>query len=352
MNNNTNNILALFFCLLSSSMLWAGNPDRSGQAGATELLINPWARSSGFHGMNTATVRGIESSRNNIGGLAFVEKTEVVFSHNLWLKGSGVNVSSLGLAQKIGESSVIGLNAMSVGFGDIPVTTENDPEGLSGATFSPSLLNIGVSYARSFSESIHVGFQLTLISETISDASATGATFDMGIQYVTGKDNNIHFGVALRNVGTPLKFSGDGMTYQLEAPQGNYNITIDQRTEKFEMPSQLNIGLGYDFKFGTMHRLTALGNFTSNSFTKDFLGAGLEYAFREMFMVRAGYRHEQGIRGSLDFNERSSAFTGLSAGVTLEVPFKEGGPSIGIDYAYRTTNPYDGTHTFGLRIAL
>ena len=76
---------------------------------------------------------------------------------------------------------------MSLSFGEIDVTTVNEPDGGTGATFRPQFLNASVAYAKSFSESIHVGFQLTVISETIGDASATGAALDMGIQYVTGR---------------------------------------------------------------------------------------------------------------------------------------------------------------------
>ena len=36
--------------------------ERTGQAGAFELLINPWAQSSGMAGANTASSRGLESS--------------------------------------------------------------------------------------------------------------------------------------------------------------------------------------------------------------------------------------------------------------------------------------------------
>ncbi|MFM7380962.1 MAG: hypothetical protein ACKO2X_07645, partial [Bacteroidota bacterium] len=35
----------------------AGNPDRRGQAGATELQIMPWARQAGWYGVNSANVR-------------------------------------------------------------------------------------------------------------------------------------------------------------------------------------------------------------------------------------------------------------------------------------------------------
>ncbi|MEX1132453.1 MAG: hypothetical protein WEC15_04440, partial [Flavobacteriales bacterium] len=53
----------------------AGNPDRAGSAGATQLLINPWARSSGWALANTSSVRGVEAMYGNIADLAYVNKT-------------------------------------------------------------------------------------------------------------------------------------------------------------------------------------------------------------------------------------------------------------------------------------
>ncbi|MCS7085169.1 MAG: hypothetical protein RMM53_05485, partial [Bacteroidia bacterium] len=71
----------------------AGNPERSGQAGATQLLINPYARSSGLFGMNVATVAGVEGMLNNPAGLAFGRSTEVVIAHTQWLMGSGISIN-------------------------------------------------------------------------------------------------------------------------------------------------------------------------------------------------------------------------------------------------------------------
>lgn len=338
--------------LLPAQLSKAGNKDRAGQAGATELLINPWGQSAGLHGMNSSFVHGAEAMRNNVAGLTFINKTQLVFANSMWLKGSGVTVNALGFAQRLGESNVLGINVFSMGFGEIPVTTVSAPEGNSGATFRPQLLNLGIVYARSFSNSIHVGFQLNMINHSIADANAFGAAFDMGIQYVTGPDDNIHFGISLRNVGTPMRFAGDGLATKLEAPQG-YSFTVSQRTEKYELPSTLNIGAAYDILMGEHHRLTVLGNFTSNSFSRDQFGGGIEYAFHEMFMLRGGYRYEDGIAKTLDFEQRATAYTGLCGGVSVEVPFKKGGESgLGIDYAYRATNPYNGTHTIGVRINL
>ncbi|MCD4664379.1 MAG: hypothetical protein K8R68_03845, partial [Bacteroidales bacterium] len=107
----------------------AGNKDRSGQAGAAELLINPWARSSGWGGVNIANVNGLESMYNNIAGIAFTQKSELIFSYTDWLRGSDIKIMSFGISQRVSESGVIGLNVMSMNFGEIDITTVDKPEG-------------------------------------------------------------------------------------------------------------------------------------------------------------------------------------------------------------------------------
>jgi len=60
--------------LVPTATVLAGNPDRTGQAGATELLINPWARCSGWGGANSASVHGLEALYLNVGGTAFTKR--------------------------------------------------------------------------------------------------------------------------------------------------------------------------------------------------------------------------------------------------------------------------------------
>ena len=98
-------------------------------------------------------------------------------------------------------------------------------------------------------------------------------------------------------------------------------------------------------------RITILGNFTSNSFSRDQLGAGIEYALKEMFMLRAAYKVEVGL--SAERSAEASVYSGLSAGATIEVPVKKKSKNrFGIDYAYRATQPFSGTHNFSVRITL
>ncbi len=327
----------------------AGKTHRAGSAGATQLLINPWARSAGWGLANTASIRGVESMFGNIAGLAHVNRTEVLFTNTTWLSGSGVQINSVGLGQKVGASGVLGFSATTMSFGELEVTTVDVPEGGRG-TFSPSLANIGVSYSKSFSNSIHGGMLVRVVSEAISNVRTSGICFDAGIQYVTGPMDNVHFGIALKNVGPAMQFAGDGLSVQGLLVQGSDQLTLEQRSAHFEIPSLLTIGFAYDWHVSDMHRLSFAGTFVSNSFTKDQGIVGVEYAFRKMFHLRAGYLYEDGIT---DDAERTTVFTGPSAGLSVDFPFgDEKKSALAIDYGYRATNPFAGVHSIGLRITL
>ncbi len=332
----------------------AGNKDRAGQAGATELLINPFARSSGWGSANTAGVHGLEAMYLNVGGMAFTKNTELLFCHTNWLGGTGIGINSFGFTQRVGATGAIGLGIMSMDFGDIDITTTDLPEGGIG-TFHPTYSNIALSFAKGFSQSIYGGLVVKGISESIADVSARGVALDAGIQYVTGKFEHIKFGISLRNVGPRMRYTGDGLGFKGVAPSGVYAMTVNQRSADFDLPTLINIGGTYDFYFSKdslsmkTNRITAAGNFTSNSFSKDEFRAGLEYAWKSMFMVRAGFIYEDGITNE---EERTTAFTGPSCGASIELPFGKRGSTFAIDYSYRATNPFNGVHSFGARINL
>jgi hypothetical protein len=339
----------------------AGNSDRAGQAGATELLINPWARSSGFGSANTASVRGLEAQFLNVAGLAFTNRTEVLFSNTQWLVGSGVMINSFGLSQKIGNAGVLGLGIMNMSFGDIDITTSELPDGGVG-TFSPNYLNIGLSYAKNFSNSINGGITVRVVNQNISNLSASGVAFDAGISYTTrlgSKDkeknkDNLQFGISLKNVGPPMKFKGDGLSIRGTVPGSDNSLTLEYRSAKYEMPSSLNIGVTYHWRnTNLMHRVTGAANFTSNSFSKDQFNFGLEYSFKDLFMLRGGYILQFG-KGGNDI--ASSALTGPTAGATVEFGIGKKGSdkktTLGLDYSYRMTNPFSGVHAVGVRVSL
>ncbi len=343
-------IASLTMLVAMPQLTLAGNKDRSGQAGASELLINPWSRSTGWGNAGMSQIRGLESIWSNVAGTAFTQRTELIFSHTNWLKGSDISIYSFGFTQSVGEGSTLGLAVMSMNFGDIPITTTDYPDGGLG-NFSPSLMNINMSYAKAFSNSIYAGFVLKIISQSIADMSAQGVAIDAGIQYMTGPEDNIHFGITLKNIGPTMRFSGDGLSLRAFIPGQETQFTLEQRSEAFELPTQLAIGTAYDFNFTNDYRLTLAGLFTSNSFTKDQVTLGAEFSLRDYLLLRTGYTYEEGILDDIETDMRTNVNKGFSAGISVQVPLsKETGSIFAVDYSYRETVHFSGNHSIGVRI--
>ena len=352
-----NKIIRTFFLslLLTSFVnVNAGNEDRAGSAGATELLINPWARSSGWADAAVSSITGLEAIFTNVAGLAYADKTELAFARTNWLgQISGIGLNSAGLAQRVGETSVIGISVVSMNFGYIPITTTELPEGGIG-NFSPRAMNFNLAYAKQFSSSISGGLNLKVVSNSISNVSAQGVAIDAGIRYVTGENDHIKFAISLKNVGPPIEFSGDGLSLDILNPATHNNpllMASQQRVSSFELPSQLHIGASYDFLFNESNTLTLATTFTSNSFSKDQWRFGGQYVLKSSkahFILRGGLVYEKDL-----FNADlvTTALTGPTGGFTVDFPMGENGTTLGLDYAYRPSS-LGGIHTVGGRINL
>lgn len=363
-------ILLAFVTVIFSTELRAGNEQRVGSNGTSELQINPWARSSGWGDANVSCVVGVEAMYQNIAGMAMLPKSEFAFTNSQWLVGSGIVINNGGFATKVGETGVLGVSVFNMNFGEIEKTTDALPEGGIG-TYKPSYSIIGLGYAREFSNSIFGGMSVKMINENIFNAKTSGFAIDAGIQYVTGlgKDkagnrnrDNLKFGITMKNVGSTMKYTGDGLSFMGFSSNGT-SMTIEHRSQEFEMPSLIKIGFSYSIRLAPKvdavsetvssdHNLVIAANFTANSFTKDQYHFGIEYGFRNLFFLRGGYIYEAGNLGS-NVDSRSTAFTGPTAGMSLQVPInKESKSVMAIDYSYRFTNPFRGVHTFGVRFTL
>jgi hypothetical protein len=348
------NVLRIFavvviLTVLAAPSAQAGNDNRRGTAGASELLINPWARSTGWGGVNVANVRGLDAMFGNVAGLAFVDNVEVSYT-NTTLFGrksltAGATINTFGLGIRVFEGGVLGVYVMSMGFGDIDITKYESPEPNNG-TFSPSYMNINVAYAHSFTRSIHGGAVVKVVTESTDNVSATGFAVDAGIQYVTGEEDQLKFGIALKNWGPSMKFDGTGLSLQTIGV-GDNPFTVQTRAAEMELPTFLSIGLSYDFLFEKWdQRLTVAGSFTSNAFLRDNYTLGLEYSLLKMFQLRAGYVFQEGIWG----DNAATANSGFCGGASIDIPFskKEGNNTgLSIDFSYRSASPLKGTYALG-----
>ncbi len=354
--------LTFIIVLLSGSGAWAQEaPERVGQAGAAELLINSMPRSSAFKGINVASTDGIESSWINPAGIARTTGTELMFGRTDWLMGMDVKINSFGFSQSLGgEGGVIGVLINSFDMGEFERTTVENPDGTLG-TFSPTFLNVGISYAKKFTDRIHVGFTTRIVHESTPEVIANGIAFDAGIQYRAGEKDRIKLGIVLRNVGPTMQFGGDGLSGRVPIePKNVFSSRINLPTATFEMPALLSMGGSYDFFLGNSNTVSVLAGFISNSYYHDQGGLGLAYKYKDYVIIRGSFLYEPGIFGKvIGVDNRYNAHTGGALGATFQVPFGTGKYDasgnetfsiFSLDASYRFSNPFGGTLTMGARI--
>jgi hypothetical protein len=363
-------LLRITLLLLLPLSMFAGNDNKRGQAGTTQLLINPWARSSGWAGANTGSIRGVEAMNFNVGGLRGVGNTDFIFSNTNLFRGAGINIYSVGFGQRVSSTGVLGISMMYFDLGDFIRTTEDNPD--NDLIFKPQFFNFSVAYTKTFSRTISGGILVKGVSESIDNVGGFGIAVDAGIQYqtnifdATSDKQPFKFGVALRNVGPKMRYSGPGFSFRGRAPGNDFPMTQSMPVAAFEIPALLNIGLSYDFEPEELHRITTAANFTSNTFTKDHYQFGAEYGFKEMFMFRAGLDYS----AKVFTGDRTVAETGPTFGASVIYPIKftksgemvqdyaatenakKAQSKLGIDFSYAFTERFGGTFRIGLNLSL
>jgi len=270
-------------------MAWAGNPEKKGTAGAEELLIPVGSRGVSMGGASLACINGVDAIYWNPAGVANTKSsTEAMFSYMKYI--ADINVTYGALAVKTGLGS-IGVSFQSMSFGDIAVTTADDPDG-TGSMWSPTYMTLGATYARSMTDRIFVGGNVKFISEKIMSTSASAFALDMGVQYLTSI--GVRLGVAMKNIGTPIRFDGTDLERSVQipgTPSGSPNRNLRIVAQESELPSTFEMGLSYDHPVVDKVDMTVMANFRNNNFLNDEVCGGVEVDVNHMFYVRGGYTY-------------------------------------------------------------
>jgi hypothetical protein len=333
-------ILLSLLVLLGFSLLLGGNDGRRGTAGASELLIPVGAKSCGMSGAVISSVAGAEAIYWNPAGASQIDGSEVSFSHLSYIADIGVNYFAL--ASNFGSSGTFGISLKTLSFGDIPITTTDLPEG-TGGTFSPSYITVGLTYSNRFTDRIFGGATLKYISEKIVRTQATGFAVDLGIQYKS--NTGLKLGVVLKNLGPSMQFDGPDLEYFTTIPvqdPGSRTRPLRLATAGFELPSTLEIGLGYDILVGEQHNFELGGTFQNTNFGSDEYRFGAEYGWNKMFFVRAGITRTQ---------NQSEYIFGPTFGVGVNISVGEKS-FIAVDYSYRKTDFFSGNQWLDVKLAL
>ncbi|MCB0298788.1 MAG: hypothetical protein KDE52_01950, partial [Calditrichaeota bacterium] len=138
------------------SAAFAGDPARIGTAAGEQLLIPVGARDLAVGGSNIAYSNGLDAMYWNPAGLSKMENTAMGTFSTMSIFNT-IDVNYLGLAFNVGRLGTLGFSLKVLDFGDVPLTTNQDMDGETGATFSPSFLTAAVTYSRRLSDNVQVG---------------------------------------------------------------------------------------------------------------------------------------------------------------------------------------------------
>jgi hypothetical protein len=336
--------LLIFFTAWACSPAIAGSGNRTGTNGAAELLIPTGTADIALAGSTVATTTGVDALFTNPAGVAKSGfGVSLSASHMSYI--ADIGVESAGLAANLQEFGAIALQLKALSVGDIPITTTTNPDG-TGATFKPQFFTIGLTYSRRLTDRVSVGATATLISETMAEVSATGVAFNMGVIY----DNLLNLrgfsiGVVVKNIGPQMQFDGPGLIVQARAQgydRSSYMYTIEAAS--FELPSTIELGMGYRTNLMEVGSLLFAGSFQNNNYSDDEYKIGLEYTFQNVIALRGGYVFAP------PQNEQLEHIFGLSLGAGVH--YMVGSVDIAFDYAYRATEYFNNNHVFSVTLGL
>jgi hypothetical protein len=173
-------ILAVGLILFCASVPYAANDNQFGTAGAQELRIPMGARNIAMAGAGIAGVTGVDAVYWNPAGLSSLQSTQASLSRLNYLLDVDVNTGAV--ATQLGSMGVMAFSIKVLSVGDIPVTTEQNPEG-TGEFFAPSMAVVGLTYARQLTDRVSFGATGMFINEDIHRVRASGVAFDFGFLY-------------------------------------------------------------------------------------------------------------------------------------------------------------------------
>ncbi len=333
-------ILIIFTVLLTVS-IYPGDKSRKGTTGADQLLVPVGARSISTSGAFVATVDGLESIYYNPAGLDLSKKSEVMFSYMNYI--ADINMSYLAVGTNLGDFGSVGLSLKSFDIGDIPITTNELPDG-TGSTYSPSFLTIGLTYSKTLTDRVSIGTNVKFINETIGNTSANGFAIDAGVQYKF--NDNLSIGATINNIGPNMSYSGQDLRVQtgvpgsvIGAPNGTYEVVA----ENFQIPSYFQLSLAYQEHFDEQNKIMLASTFVANNALDDVFNFGLEYSYINTLFIRGGYQ-------LVTENSEDSIF-GFTAGAGVNYEIGTG-MGVTFDYAYRDVSEFPtSNHIFTVKLA-
>ncbi|MCB0281702.1 MAG: PorV/PorQ family protein [Calditrichae bacterium] len=334
-------LLVLIFGGLLNAQSGA-SADRISKVGTTAgqfLKIGVSARALAMGSAFTSVANDVSSIYWNPAGLSRVNAHEAMFTHVEWIANTSYDFGALTI--HMGDDGALGLMVSSFSSGDMAVTTVEQPDG-TGEYFSAQFIAAGISYSRDLTDKFSIGFTGKFVSETIWHMSASALALDVGTLFTT-PIWGIQLGATISNFGSKMKLEGRDTRFAYD-PLPNQDGPVEIVNSGYEMleyslPLRFQVGISKDLEINEYNRLTIAADAIQPNDNYESVNTGFEYAWKEMFFLRAGYK-------SL-FQEDSEEGMTLGMGANIRLA---GTTQIRVDYAYADMNRLENAQKFSLAI--
>ena len=299
------------------------------------LSVSPSARASALSGAVTSVEMGAYSALYNPATMAYINGTYTASVGAVqWIADINHNSASFVYQPADGKFGVIGVNAVSVDYGEILSTARADNEQgyVDLGTINPTAFAVGLSYANAVTDQFSVGANFRYSNQNLGEAaiSMDGAG-NYGTQSFSAGTGVLDFGVLYKTGFESLNF---GMTLRNFSPEINYD------DEGQELPLTFKIGVSMDVLDLTsldpdVHSLLVSVDANRPRDFDEQLLFGLEYTFIDRFVLRGGY--------GIPRDEEE-----LSFGAGIKQPI---GPLVlSIDYSYTQFGVFGDVNRFSAQI--
>lgn len=332
-------IIFFLFAILPGKAL--SQITKTGTTAAKFLSIGIGPKANAMGGAFTSIANDASSLYWNPAGAAAATKYEAMFSYSSLYKDLGINLNYFALVIPAGGIGSFGVSVTALDYGQMDVTTELYPEG-TGEKFSAASYAFGLSYARNVTESFAAGITVKYIREGIFNSSADGFAFDIGTIFAT-PFWGVKFSTIITNYGSKMQMTGEDLLIRYDADPNrngnNANVDAYYKTDRFELPLRLQIGVSKEFQFLRDEKLTIAVDATHPNDNSEYLNVGGELSFlNNLISVRGGYK-------GVFLKDNQEGLT-LGAGLNYALGVFE----VGFDYSYQAYEFLSYTQSFGVNL--
>ncbi len=284
--------IIIFVALLIGSTMTKLNAEikKVAQSGYQFLKIDADARAAAMGGAFILVGTGASSMFYNPAGMTEQPVSIDFFSTQTnWL--ADIGYYTLGVTKKLGNFGVIGFSMQTSDYGSIIGTrvADNTAGFIETGNIEVEALAMGVSFAKSLTDSFSVGGQVKFVSQSLGNTlmpdgaeksnKTDGLAYDFGTIYYPGI-KSFRFGMGVRNFSKNFKYEDDS----------------------FPLPLTFTMGVALDVmdfvgSFGENHNLLVEVDAVHPIDYTERVNMGIEYGFKKIFFLRGGYKFNHDTEG-------------------------------------------------------